>query len=276
MSPSSPGVAQPIAIAASLAEALASAQRVVAMTGAGVSAESGIPTFRDALTGLWARYDPLALATPSAFARQPKVVWDWYAMRRDAIRDVQPNDGHRALVDLERRAPAFLLATQNVDGLHARAGTRALVELHGNLARVRCSRENRVVERWDEPLDDLPPRCPHCGAFLRPDVVWFDEPLPARALALAEDEASRCDLMIVAGTSAEVHPAASLPLIAKAAGARLVEVNPRETALTPLADDVLRAASGLALPALVRAAWPHDLHAGGSAPPARADGGGAK
>ena len=263
-------------IAAPLAEALANARRVVALTGAGVSAESGIPTFRDALTGLWARFDPLELATPAAFERTPKLVWDWYAMRRDAVRAAQPNDGHHALVALEQRVPAFLLATQNVDGLHARAGSRALVELHGSLARVRCSREGRVVGRWDEPLDELPPRCPHCGALLRPDVVWFDEALPARALAQAEDEAARCDLMIVAGTSAEVHPAASLPLIAKAAGARLVEVNPQETPLTRLADDVLRERSGVALPALVGAAWPHAAHADGRVSSARAPGGGAK
>jgi NAD-dependent deacetylase len=256
--------------------ALAQARHVVALTGAGVSAESGIPTFRDALTGLWARYDPLMLATPDAFARQPRLVWDWYAMRRDAIRAAQPNAAHDALVALERRAPAFLLATQNVDGLHARAGSRALVELHGNLARVRCSREGRIVERWDEPLDDGPPRCPHCDAFLRPDVVWFDEALPAHALALAEDAARRCDLMIVAGTSAEVHPAASLPLMAKAAGARVVEVNPRETALSRIADDVLRERAGVALPALVAAAWPGEAHAGGAASSARASGGGAK
>jgi NAD-dependent deacetylase len=264
------------AIPPALADALANARRVVALTGAGVSAESGIPTFRDALTGLWARFDPAELATPAAFARQPKVVWDWYAMRRDAIRAAQPNDAHRALVAIEQRVPAFLLATQNVDGLHARAGSRALVELHGNLARVRCSRDGRVVERWDEPLDDEPPRCPHCGAFLRPDVVWFDEMLPAHALAQAEDEAARCDLMIVAGTSAEVHPAATLPLIAKAAGARLVEVNPASTPLSRLVDHAIRDRAGLALPALVAAAWPQGDHGGGPAPSLLADGGGAK
>jgi NAD-dependent deacetylase len=265
-----------LAIPATLAEALANARRVLALTGAGVSAESGIPTFRDALTGLWARFDPLELATPAAFERQPKLVWDWYATRRDVIRAAQPNDGHHALVAIEQRVPAFLLATQNVDGLHARAGSRALVELHGNLARVRCSREGRIVERWDEPFDGLPPRCPHCGAFLRPDVVWFDEMLPARALAQAEDDAARCDLMIVAGTSAEVHPAASLPLIAKAAGARLVEVNPHETPLTRLADHVIRERSGVALPALVAAAWPDSAHADDRVSSPRAPGGGAK
>jgi len=256
-----------VPIPAPLAAALARARRVVALTGAGVSAESGVPTFRDALTGLWARFDPLELATPAAFARQPRLVWDWYAERRDALRRVEPNAGHRALVEIERSVPAFLLATQNVDGLHARAGSRSVVELHGSLARVRCSREDRVVDRWDAPREGEPPRCPHCGAFLRPDVVWFDELLPADALARAEADARRCDLMIVAGTSAEVYPAAALPQQAKAAGAVVVEVNPQETPLSHLADHALRSPSGVALPSLVAAAWPGA---------ADADGGGAK
>ena len=263
-------------VPAALARALASAGRVVVLTGAGVSAESGIPTFRDALTGLWARYDPLDLATPAAFERQPRLVWDWYAMRREAVLVARPNAGHDALVEMERRVPAFLVATQNVDGLHARAGTRSLVELHGNIARVRCSRDHGVVDRWDPPPSDEPPRCPHCRAFLRPDVVWFDEMLPADALARAEDAARRADLMIVAGTSAEVHPAASLPLMAKAAGALVVEVNPRETPLSRLAGHTLRERAGVALPALVAAAWPDGGHGRGSSPTARAPGGGAK
>ena len=142
----------------------AAAQRVVVLTGAGVSAESGVPTFRDALTGLWAKFDPRELATPSAFARNPKLVWDWYASRRAQVRDVEPNAGHVAIARARGAAfPQFLLATQNVDGLHARAGSRELVELHGNIARVRCSREDRIVERWDEPADALPPRCPRAA-----------------------------------------------------------------------------------------------------------------
>ncbi|MEO8485168.1 MAG: NAD-dependent deacylase [Betaproteobacteria bacterium] len=263
-------------IPAALAVALARARRVVALTGAGVSAESGIPTFRDALTGLWARYDPLELATPAAFQRHPRRVWDWYATRREAVLAAEPNDGHRALVAIERHVPEFLLATQNVDGLHARAGSRAVVELHGTIARVRCSRGDGIVERWDEPRAGEPPRCPHCGAFLRPDVVWFDESLPIEALARAEDASRRCDFMIVAGTSAEVHPAAALPLIAKSAGALVVEVNPDETPISRLADFALRARSGVALPALVAAAWPADDHDDGFSASAAAPGGGAK
>jgi NAD-dependent deacetylase len=243
-----------------LARALAGARRVVALTGAGVSAESGIPTFRDALTGLWARFDPLELATPSAFTRHPKRVWDWYAERRAAVLAAHPNAGHRALAAIERRVPAFVLATQNVDGLHARAGSRAVVEMHGSILRVRCSRCAVVVARWDDPIaDDEPPRCPRCGAFLRPDVVWFEEMLPPAAIAAAEDAARACDLMIVAGTSAEVHPAAALPVLAKDAGATLVEVNPHATPVSPLADFALRARSGVALPALAEAAWPGQL-----------------
>ena len=242
-----------------LANALRSAQRVVVLTGAGVSAESGVPTFRDALTGLWAKFDPLELATPQAFARNPKLVWDWYASRRAQLGDVEPNAGHVAIARIEMQVPQFLLATQNVDGLHARAGSRAFVELHGNIGRVRCSRDDRIVERWDDPTDALPPRCSACGALLRPDVVWFEEMLPADALARAEEAARECDLMVVAGTSGEVYPAAALPAYARSAGARVVEVNPSETPLSDLAHDRLRGPSAVVLPALVAAAWPGSL-----------------
>ena len=239
-----------------LARALADARSIVVLTGAGVSAESGVPTFRDAQTGLWAKFDPFELATPRAFARQPGLVWDWYAERRAAVARALPNPGHRALVAIEGRAPSFLLATQNVDGLHHRAGSRSIVELHGSLARVRCSREDREVAAWDEPAPGEPPRCPDCGACLRPDVVWFEEALPAAAIERAEAAARACDLMIVAGTSAEVHPAAALPWLARAAGATIVEINPSATPLTRHADHALRERSGVALPAWVASAWP--------------------
>jgi NAD-dependent deacetylase len=247
---------QAIVVAPDLALVLRRAARVVVLTGAGISAESGVPTFRDAQTGLWAKFDPRELATPTAFARHPKLVWDWYASRREALAGIVPNPGHRALARMDDLVPDFLLATQNVDGLHARAGSRRLVELHGNIARVKCSREHRIVADWETPGDDLPPRCPHCGAYLRPDVVWFEESLPEDALARAEDAARRAEVMLVVGTSAEVWPAAALPRYAKAAGARVVEVNPEATPLSDVADDVLRAPSGIALPALVAAAWP--------------------
>jgi NAD-dependent deacetylase len=240
----------------SLLSRLRSARHVVALTGAGISAESGVPTFRDALTGLWSRFDPRVLATPEAFARSPAIVWNWYAERRDKLATVSPNAGHRALARIERLVPEFLLATQNVDGLHARAGSRKLVELHGNIARVKCSREHRVIETWSPAGDGLPPRCPRCGAFLRPDVVWFDETLPEEALSRAEDAAHRCDVLLVVGTSGEVYPAAALPHHAKAGGARVVEINPDDSALSALADDRIRAPAGIALPALVAATWP--------------------
>jgi NAD-dependent deacetylase len=243
------------AIAPALAATLRAARNVLVLTGAGVSAESGVPTFRDAQTGLWAQFDPLELATPRAFARNPRLVWDWYAWRRELLATVAPNAGHYALVTIELRVPRFLLATQNVDGLHAAAGSRALVELHGNLARVKCSREHTLVSTWAEPVDGMPPRCA-CGAWLRPDVVWFEENLPPQALAEAQRAAEECDLMLVAGTAAEVYPAAALPLAARRAGACVVEINPQPTPLSGEMDFALRAPSGVALPALVAAAWP--------------------
>jgi NAD-dependent deacetylase len=235
-----------------LVNALRDARYIAALTGAGISAESGIATFRDAREGLWARFDPRELATPSAFARHPKQVWDWYAWRRERVAQAQPNAGHLAFAALERRAPEFLLATQNVDGLHQRAGSRNVVELHGNIARVKCSRDGTRVERWEAKADEVP-RCPSCGAWLRPDVVWFEEMLPEAALAAAEEAARRCDVLLVVGTSGEVYPAAALPDFARASGAIVVEVNPSATALSATADYVLRGAAGVVLPALVSA-----------------------
>ena len=159
-----------------LIEALRDARHVVALTGSGISAESGVPTFREAQSGLWERYDPQQLATPQAFARDPRLVWEWYEWRRKLVREAEPNPGHRALAELERRIPGFTLVTQNVDELHARAGSRNVIELHGSILRSKCSREAVIVEL--ERNDPVPPRCPRCGALLRPDVVWFGEMLP--------------------------------------------------------------------------------------------------
>jgi NAD-dependent deacetylase len=242
----------PFAFDAKLIAAMRDARSVAALTGAGISAESGLATFRDGETGLWARFDPRELATPSAFARNPKLVWDWYAWRRERVAAAQPNPGHVALAALERRVADFLLITQNVDGLHQRAGSRKLVELHGNITRVKCSREGTVVERWEAPSGEVP-RCGHCGALLRPDVVWFEELLPEAALSAAEAAARRCAVLIVAGTSAEVYPAAALPALAQRAGAIVVEINPNPTPLSATANHVLRGAAGVVLPALVAA-----------------------
>jgi NAD-dependent deacetylase len=235
-------------IPAALVAALRSARMIAVLTGAGVSAESGVPTFRDAQTGLWAKFDPRELATPEAFARNPKLVWDWYAERRAKVAAVQPNPAHYALAALEKHAPEFLLATQNVDGLHQRAGSANVVELHGNITRVKCSREGTPVLHWDDTAKDEPPRCPSCGAFLRPDVVWFNELLPHEAQTAAESAARRCDVLLVVGTSAEVYPAAALPEEALRRGACVVEVNPNETPLSADAGYVLRGPAGVVLP----------------------------
>jgi NAD-dependent deacetylase len=239
------------------ARLLRAAQRVTVLTGAGISAESGIPTFREAMTGLWEQFDPAELATPEAFARHPDVVWRWYAERRARVLSAVPNPGHHALVEIERCVPAFSLFTQNVDGLHQAAGSVNVIELHGNIRRVRCSREQRVVTRWDDdPAAPAPPPCPHCGAPLRPDVVWFGELLPPDALHAAWRAADECDLFLSVGTSNVVEPAASLPWRALRAGADVVVVNPdMEGQRTGPRVHHLVGPAGQVLPALVSAAW---------------------
>jgi NAD-dependent deacetylase len=236
-----------------LAEAVRHAKSIAVLTGSGISAESGVPTFRDAQTGLWARYDPLELATPEAFARDSRLVWEWYEWRRSLIREAGPNAGHRTLAELEDRTPDFTLVTQNVDGLHRRAGSRNVVELHGNVLRSVCSAERDVVEAYD--AERSPPPCPRCGAALRPDVVWFGEVLPVGAMEAASRAARGCDVFLSVGTSGLVYPAAGLPLEALEAGAMVVEVNPDETPLTQHATYALQGPAGRVLPALVRAAF---------------------
>lgn len=238
-----------------LLEILRDAQHIVVLTGAGVSVESGIPTFRDAQTGLWARYRPQDLATPEAFVRNPKLVWDWYAWRRELVRKTQPNPGHYALVEMQRHAAQLTLITQNVDGFHQQAGSKDVIELHGNLFRTKCFQEDTVVETWVE-TDVTPPLCPHCGGFLRPDVVWFGEPLPEAASEAATRAATACDVFFSIGTSGLVEPAASLARIAQQQGAHVVEINPTETPLTRWASFVLPGPSGEVLPALVKTVWP--------------------
>ena len=238
----------------SLVATLRRVQYVAVLTGSGVSAESGVPTFREAQTGLWARFDPEELATPEAFERDPRLVWEWYAWRRELVENAAPNPGHEALAEHERRVPSLSLITQNVDGLHQRAGSRDVVELHGNIRRSKCSLEGAAVEpREDDP--DVPPSCPSCGAFLRPNVVWFGESLPAAALAQAFDAARSCELFLSVGTSGLVQPAASLPFEARRSGAVIVEVNPVETPLSRRADYALRGRAGEVLPALIESAY---------------------
>ena len=230
---------------------LQSAQRVVVMTGAGISAESGIPTFRAAQTGHWARFRPEDLASPDAYRRDPEMVWAWYAGRCREVQAASPNPGHLALAELERRrSGGFLLVTQNVDGLHQRAGSRRLAELHGNLTRARCeSCGLRQPLSAAQPF--IPPTCPHCGAPLRPDVVWFGEMLPPLALAQAEAAFASAQVTLVIGTSSLVEPAASLALLTLDTGGTVIEINPEPTPLTPLATFSLPMSAGQALPALL-------------------------
>jgi NAD-dependent deacetylase len=238
-----------------LIRSLRAARHVAVLTGAGASAESGLPTFREAQTGLWARYRPEELATPEAFRRHPRLVWDWYAWRRGLAAAAAPNPGHLAIARLERLVPRLTLITQNVDGLHARAGSAAPIELHGSLLRVRCVAEGTRYTSWAE-VDEPPPPCPACGAPLRPDVVWFGESLPEQALARAWEAAQGCDLLLSVGTSGMVEPAASLPRVAYAAGATVAVINPD---LRPRAEGrlfALAGRSGALLPALVEAAFP--------------------
>lgn len=232
------------------AAVLARARHACVLTGAGVSAESGIPTFRDALTGLWANFRPEDLATPEAFERDPKLVWQWYEWRRERVRRAGPNAGHFALARLAGRLPRLTLVTQNVDGLHQRAGSPAVIEYHGNLLRDRCVAEQVVAERSREPGGGLP-RCASCGGLLRPDVVWFGEPIPPDAMTAADQAARDCDAFLSIGTSSLVYPAAGLPEVALRRRVPVIELNPEPTELTPLADLVLPGPSGQLLPALL-------------------------
>ena len=231
--------------------------RIAVLTGAGVSKESGIPTFREAQTGLWAQYDPTELATPQAFRRSPRLVWEWYTWRRGLVNAVSPNAGHFALAQMAAKFPHFTLITQNVDGLHQRAGSPQVIELHGNILRTKCSEQGEVIETWADD-GEIPPRCPNCGGLLRPDVVWFGENLPAEAIEQAIEAAQNAEVFFSIGTSAVVEPAASLPHFAHQAGAVVVEINPDTTPLTPYADYVLQGASGAVLPALMQALFPQE------------------
>lgn len=235
-------------------EALSRAKSIAVLTGAGISAESGIPTFRDALTGLWEKFTPEQLATPDAFLANPKLVWEWYQWRREKVADARPNPGHAALVDLERKCIArdanFTLITQNVDGLHQLAGNRNVIELHGNIRRVKCFDNHHPIEFWDA-TGEIPPRCPKCGSMLRPDVVWFGESLPEDALDAAMRAARNCDVFLSIGTSAVVEPAASMPYAARNTGAMVIEINSESTPLTGAAQISLRGMAGVLLPQIV-------------------------
>ena len=230
-------------------EWLKQARSVAVLTGAGVSAESGVPTFRGA-DGLWKRHRAERLATPEAFASDPKLVWEWYDWRRSVLSGVKPNAGHYALAELEKRTPNFTLITQNVDGLHELAGSLNVLRVHGSIWMLRCLECGREQEDRRTPLPEIPPRCA-CGGMLRPGVVWFGEALPAAVWRAAETAARSCDLLLVIGTSALVYPAAGLAHLAKSSGARVVEINVAETPLSREIDEFLLGPSGELLPQLI-------------------------
>ena len=248
------------------AELLRDAERVVIFTGAGISAESGVPTFRDAQTGLWARFDAKALATPEAFEADPALVWGWYEGRRGTVERVRPNAGHEAVAAIEARIPDTVVITQNVDDLHERAGSKSPIHLHGSLFAPRCSAcarpapvpDGLATEAFPTSPEDgriTPPACAHCGAPVRPGVVWFGEQLPADALSAATEAAFGCDLLFTIGTSGLVYPAAEIPYVAARSGATVVQINPEPTALDAVANVNLRGPAARILPELVARAW---------------------
>jgi NAD-dependent deacetylase len=230
-----------------LIEVLQGANRVAILTGAGISAESGIPTFRGE-DGLWKKYRPEELATPAAFYQDPRLVWEWYDWRRGIIGQKEPNLGHKVIARWEESFSEVSLITQNIDGLHQRAGSKNIWELHGNIWKLRCTEEETITDNYDIPLKEIPPLCSNCGALLRPHVVWFGESLSPSILQKSIQLSSECDVMFVVGTSAVVQPAASLPFEASEAGAKIVEINLDPTPLSMYADFSIRGKSGEILP----------------------------
>jgi NAD-dependent deacetylase len=239
---------------AEAARRLAGARCLAVLTGAGVSKESGLATFRDPEQGLWARYDPMQLATIEGFHRDPKLVWEWYEHRFGLARSARPNPGHLAIAALEKLGPKVTVITQNIDGLHQAAGSTDVIELHGSILRHRCLRGHRGFD-WSDVLEQgqMPPHCPRCQALLRPEVVWFGEALPERELDRAFELSESCDAMLVVGTSGAVQPAASLPFVAARAGALVIDVNPERTPISALADFYLEGTGGVVLPQLLEA-----------------------
>jgi NAD-dependent deacetylase len=239
----------PMKLPEGLVPELNKAKNVLVLTGAGMSAESGVPTFRDAQTGMWEKFRPEDLATPGAFRNNPEMVWDWYEDRRRNVRKVHPHAGHAALVEMEEYFESFLLVTQNVDSLHQQAGSSQVIELHGNIMRSICSETHKQIDdEWIRSHPGHPPSSPHHPHGLaRPGVVWFGEELPVGAITRAMAEASRCDVCFSIGTSTMVQPAASLPFVALDAGAVVIEINPVPTSLSSLAHYSLQATAAEAL-----------------------------
>jgi NAD-dependent deacetylase len=235
------------------AERLIGATNIVCLTGAGVSAESGIATFRAAQTGLWSQFDPSKLASQQGFMADPGLVWRWYMERLAAVEQAAPNAAHRALALLEEETARFTLVTQNVDDLHERAGSRQVLHLHGRITRFRCNLCNAVHPLQPQERQQAePPRCSVCGDAVRPDVVWFGENLSSRTLDAAWRAVEQCDVMLVVGTSGVVYPAAQLPLVAQQQGAFLIDINPELNPIAAVADLFLQGAGGVVLPQLLQ------------------------
>lgn len=231
---------------------LTGVRRLAVLTGAGMSAESGVPTFRDAQSGLWSRFDPMRLASPEGFRADPALVWRWYAWRRQLVATAQPNAGHLALARAAGGFESLRIVTQNVDGLHQRAGSRDVIEIHGNILRTCCLDECGVSYARPEDLPaGEPPRCPGCGGWLRPGVVWFGEMLDAQILHAAEAALRSAEALLVVGTSGLVYPAAGLPLLARRAGAAVVIINPEPSGIDSAADLVVRGTAAAVLPDLL-------------------------
>lgn len=257
------GPAAPPPIPPELVETLRQARHVLIFTGAGVSMESGVPIFRDAMTGLWERYDPADLATPEAFHRDPALVWGWYEWRRMKILQASPNAAHHAIAELAHRVPQLSLATQNVDDLHERAGSTVIAHLHGRINQPLCF-DCGLPTAYPPgiPLEPEggrridPPRCHTCGGPIRPGVVWFGEPLPSEDWGRAMDATREADLVFSVGTSNLVYPAAEIPELAARRGVTVVQVNPASTALDRIARHNLQGPAGVILPALVKTAFP--------------------
>lgn len=272
-------------ISSDLSDKLRACKSLVVFTGAGMSAESGIPTFRDAQTGLWAKFNPQEVASAEAFRKHPQLVWDWYVHRAEFIRKAEPNAGHLAVAKLQTLVAKVTVMTQNIDNLHQKAGSNYVLELHGNLFRLKAFVDPEeipdpnasqvichvcdgyAVHEHCDPYasrDDLTaielkagpvPRCPGCGALLRPDIVWFGEPLDVHILDTSIRLADSCDAMICIGSSLEVQPAASIPYRAKRAGALVIEINPEPTHLSDAADAFLQGKAAQVLPGLLQQVW---------------------
>ncbi|HHB91008.1 MAG TPA: NAD-dependent deacylase [Anaerolineae bacterium] len=223
--------------------------KIAVLTGAGVSKGSGVPTFRDGADSLWRNYNPQDLATPEAFARNPRLVWEFYDWRRQMMANARPNPAHLTLAAMEKALPDFTLVTQNIDGLHREAGNRRILYLHGDIWYVRCTECDYRSEDRRVPLPELPPTCPRCAAWLRPDVVWFGEALDPVTLHRAEQAFSQADIALVVGTSAVVYPAAMLPHYTRERGGRIIEFNMARTPLSPYADETILGPSEETLPA---------------------------